>query len=257
MIWTNPLVQLLLSYAVVAVSIAVVPPIPTMRLGALCTVLAFAIPGLLYKDRAHTAAVWVEFCAECTCGVILYANHFLLLMNATPPSGLDWTKRLLWAVDLVFNPRGIGTDWQVRNLPSFSLLPSRRRFIIQRVFSSISFYFMWKAFEVINRYFYIGSLQYGDYSEYKESIIRRLGDVTMHELFIRSWLPLQSFFGVWSRNQYLHSMVSVFAVAFGDKPQRWPPLYGHVREAYSLRRFWRYVSMFTSSLINDVLANVY
>ena len=246
MILTNPFVQLFLSYSVTAVSIAFVPPIPMMRLSAFGVVLVVAVFGLLYKDRTQASVVWLDFCAVCTCGVILYANYFLVLMKATPPPRSSWTSRLLWAVDLVLNPRGIGTTWQVRNLPPFSkrdpkYVPSRCIFIIQRIATGLQFYVMMKAFTVVDAEIYNASLQDGDYNEYKESIIRRIGDVSMRELFIRAWLPLQNVFGVWSRNQYLHCLVSVIAVTFGDKPRRWPPLYGNIRDAYSLRRFWGYV----------------
>jgi len=169
-------------------------------------------------------------------------------MKATPPSGSRSIKRLIWAVDLVLNPRGIGTSWQIRNLPAFSKMdphyvPSRRSFIIQRIATGLILYATLRVYPLIEAKIYVANLRDGDYSEYKESIIRRIGEVSMHELFVRAWLPLPFFFTAWCRHQYFHSLVSVPAVALGDEPRRWPPLYGDVRDAYSLRQFWGYVSI--------------
>jgi hypothetical protein len=246
MIRAHPFVHLFLSYAMIALSIAFVPPNPIIRLGAFGGVVACAISGILYMDRSSASRITLEYCALCQCGVILYSNYFLLFMKATPPLGSSIAKRLIWAVDLVLNPRGIGTSWQIKNLPAFSkknrnYVPSRPRFIIQRVATGLIFYALIEAFYLAQAKIYVPSLQDGDYSEHKERIIRRIGEASMHELLVRAWLPLPALFTVWCRHQYLHSLVSVIAVALGDEPRRWPPLYGDVREAHSLRKFWGFV----------------
>lgn len=248
MIRADPFIHLLLSYAAVTISIAFMPPTPMIRLGAFGGVLACVITGILYMDRSTSSRLALKSCAFCQCGVVLYANYFLLLMKATPPPGSSSIDRLKWTVDLVSNPRGIGTPWQARNLPAFSrkdphYVPSRRRFIIQRIATGLTFYAMLKTFNLAQEKIYFANLQSGDYSEYKESIVRRIGEVSPHELFIRAWLPLSSFFALWCRYQYWHSSVSVIFVILGDEPRRWPPLYGSLRDAYSLRQFWRYGSV--------------
>src|SRR5436190_11331320 len=208
MMRADPFFHLFLSYAVVTGSIAFVPPNPIIRLSAFGGVLACAMTGILCMDRSRACMSSLEFCAHCQCGVVLYANYFLNLAKATPPPGSSSAKRLTWAVGLVSNPRGIGTSWQIRNLPTFSkkdpnYVPSRHRFIIQRMATGLSFYAMIKVYKLAEMKIYIANLQDGDYSEYKESIIRRTGEVSMHELFIRAWLPLTALFTVWCQHQYL------------------------------------------------------
>jgi hypothetical protein len=232
----------------IAGSIAFVPPTSMIRLFAFGGVLACVIIGIIYMDRGGSNQI-IYFCAACQCGVALYSNYFLLLIKATPPPGSSIVKRLIWAVDLVSNPRGIGTSWQIRNLPAFSkqdpnYVPSRRRFILQRLAAGLMFYAVVKLYYLLEKKFYIANLRDGDYSEEKESIIRRIGEASLHELFVRSWLPFSFFFTAWCRHQYLHSFVSASAVALGDEPRRWPPLYGDIRDAYSIRQFWGYVSTF-------------
>jgi len=216
-----------------------------MRSSAFCGVVAYAIYGLLHKDRSQASEAWLEFYAECTCGVMFYASYFLVLMRATPPLGSSAVKRLIWAIDMVANPRGVGTTWQIKNLPPFSrkdptYVPSRYNFIVQRTISFFLIYTMLKMFKVAHAEIYLASLREGDYNEYKESIIRRIRDVSMHELYIRAWLPFNMFFRTWCIHECFHRLVSVFAVILGDDPRRWPPLDGDIREAYSLRRFWGY-----------------
>lgn len=247
MVQGHPFLYLLLSYAVTAGSIAFVPPTSVIRPFAVGGVLACVITGIVYMDRGASVQI-IYFCAACQVGVALYSNYLLLLMKATPPPGSSNVERLMWAIDLVFNPRGIGTSWQIRNLPTFSrhdpnYVPSRRRFILQRMATGLTLYAMTKVYNQIEEKVYFANLRSGDYSEEKESIIRRFGEVSIHELFVRAWLPLSFFFSSWCRHQYLHSLVSASAVALGHEPRSWPPLYGNVRDAYSLRQFWGYVSI--------------
>ena len=247
MVRGHPLIYLFLSYAVIAGSIAFVPPTSMIRLFAFGGVLTCVIIGMVYMDRGASTQTLYS-CGAVQCGVAIYSNYFLLLIKATPPPGSSSVKRLMWAIDLVFNPRGIGTSWQIRNLPTFSrkdpnYVPSRRRFILQRIATGLIFYGMSKLYYLIEMKIYVASLREGDYGEDKESIIRRMGEASMHELFIRAWLPLSFFFTAWCRHQYLHSLVSASAVAVGDEPRRWPPLYGDIRDAYSLRQFWGYDSI--------------
>lgn len=247
MIRIYPILHLFFAYFSVIVCLAFVPPKPMMRLSAFGAVLAYAIFGLLHLDRSRISFTWLEFCTECTCGVLLYANNFIFLMRLAPPPG---SNRLKWAIGVVANPRGIGAKWQIKNLPPFSredpkYIPPRLWFIVDRVLTGFIIYGMMEMFNVTHQNIYINNLQNGDYDEDKESVIRRIRDVSLRELFIRAWLPLDTLFVVWCQHRYLHSFVSAIAVTLGDEPSRWPPLYGDVREAYSLRRFWRHVFFFS------------
>jgi len=195
----NPFVHLFFSYAALAVCrfCAFVPPVPAMRLGAFGAVFSYAILGLLRLDRCRVQQVWLDLFVEWVIGVLLYANYFLVLMSATPPSASTLLGRFSWAVDLVANPRGVGTVWQIKNLPSISrdpsYVPSRYNSIIRRVAKCLIFYTMLKGFEEVDKLVFWSNLQEGDFDVVNQSIIRRVGDVSVHELFIRLWLPLNTF----------------------------------------------------------------
>ena len=82
-------------------------------------------------------------------------------------------------------------------------------------------------------------LQAQDLSPQKQVLLRRIHDVTAREVVIRLY-----FGAVWAWQSYssfetLHIMVSWCFVSIGyDSPEEWPPLFGNVSEATSLRRFW-------------------
>ena len=238
----HPFINVLLFYTIVAITAAFVPPKPLLRLGAVGVLLASVVLGLQHIDPCQVSIFWLHHAVECVCGVMLYSIQFIFLMNATPPPGSNWVGKLMWAVGLECNPRGIGTPWQIRNLPPFDrknprYVPSRAGFLVQRIVNGLLVYAMFKASLAADD-IYWAILQEGDYSEYKTSIIRRILDVSMREILIRAWLPLHFLFEVYCQHQYWHCLVSVIAVALGDEPRRWPPLYGDIRDAYSLRRFW-------------------
>lgn len=249
----DPSLHLFLSYALLSIGIAYVPPKPIFRLNAVVGILAYTVFGLLHLDRSRGSGMWKAFCAQTTFVIVLWANYVLFIIKAMPPPGLGFIKKLMWAVEnIAFNPRGIGMPWQIRNIPPFNrkdpnYVPMRLAFIFQRVITGILFFAILKAFGVIHTEIYLARLRDGDYDEEKESIIRRMRDVSMRELLIRAWLPIDYLVGSVCILKYQHSLVSAIAVALGDKPERWPPLLGDIRDAYSLRRFWGYTSLSASS----------
>ena len=56
---------------------------------------------------------------------------------------------------------------------------------------------------------------------------------------IRLYHPFFLFFETYSTLACYHAAFSLIAVALGDSPERWPPLFGDIREAYTVRRFWK------------------
>lgn len=45
----------------------------------------------------------------------------------------------------------------------------------------------------------------------------------------------------------LHSIISIISVGLGEtEPREWPPLFGNLSDAYTVRRFWGYVFEFSS-----------
>jgi hypothetical protein len=73
-----------------------------------------------------------------------------------------------------------------------------------------------------------------------ESYFRRLGEATARETAIRF---LAVFYFVWNAYAMLSSMHAAFSIMFVvllqlDLPDEWPPLFGDIRNATSVGRFW-------------------
>ena len=174
--------------------------------------------------------------------VLLYANYYLCLIKASPPSQITKYDQLRWLAGVVFNPRGIGKSWQIRNIPPFSrtnksFCPSRKAFIWKRILQILLFTIMLEVYAEIHL---LISPKRDDFMDEKIHFFSRLKDVTLREIVIRLWLPFSTYLPMYLEFSSLHCLVSVIAVTFGDNPSQWPPLYGDIRDAYSMRRFWGY-----------------
>jgi hypothetical protein len=169
MVLIAPSIHLFLSYALLSISVAYVPPTPILRLGALAGILAYGVFGLLHFDHSGSSALWVAFCAQTTFAIMLFANYFLIITKAVPPLGLGAVEKLIWTVyNVTFNPRGIGMPWQIRNTPPFSrrhpsYVPTRFAFVIQRLATSALFFTMLKAFGITSRELFFANLRDGEY----------------------------------------------------------------------------------------------
>lgn len=149
---------------------------------------------------------------------------------------------------------------------------SRIRFLIRRLCLSFLLFYL---DQYLKRYLKLTCLyiRYSDFSVYKASFIRRLpwhlaiskpspliftlnkvtsliglGSISTtsthfvnsREVLIRCYEAFEAFWSPYAVFTILHSLASVLfvCVLFIDEPHEWPPLFGDVRQAYSMRRFW-------------------
>ena len=85
----------------------------------------------------------------------------------------------------------------------------------------------------------IGELMPGDVGASQQKVLRRLTDFTSREAVVRSHTAV---FWIWESLVYLdgaNAVLAIFFVLSGiDQPADWPPLFGSLTEATSLRKFW-------------------
>lgn len=88
------------------------------------------------------------------------------------------------------------------------------------------------------------SIQLSDLAPEKERFISRLvtspNDITSFELALRLFLPAN---WIWTNYFCLETYHSILAIIFVcvlriDEPEEWPPLFGNLLDAYSVRYFW-------------------
>ncbi|KAJ9606027.1 hypothetical protein H2200_009876 [Cladophialophora chaetospira] len=83
-------------------------------------------------------------------------------------------------------------------------------------------------------------LQIDDINVSYDAYFRRIGEVTARETAIRLATVLTFIWNAYANLSGLHAALSIiFVVLLGfDTPEEWPPLFGDLRKAVSIRRFW-------------------
>ena len=77
-----------------------------------------------------------------------------------------------------------------------------------------------------------------DFLETPDGFLRRMSAVTAREIVIRIYIYLNAVSVPYCTLRLAHSLAAIVAVLCGDSPARWPPLFGRLRDAYTIRRFW-------------------
>ncbi|KAI1144810.1 hypothetical protein F4825DRAFT_475846 [Nemania diffusa] len=114
----------------------------------------------------------------------------------------------------------------------------RLSFALRRVVKCL---FLWAANHVITVVFPLAlmrlNVQPRDFAPEKQGIVPVL---TQHDLLLRVLVSAHWVWKTYCTLSTWHSALSIASVAIlrWDHPSEWPPLFGSVPEAYSLRRFW-------------------
>ena len=173
------------------------------------------------------------------CGFGLYSNFLINIRKVTVPPDKSKIQALRWALQLCFSPR---TGIAVEDLPSFrgedpQYVPSTVKFLVQRIWTlawTVVGYLFFRRHQLV---YYVQ-----DFQSPKDQIIRRLGDVSLHEWMILFHTAFTGWFEPYCILTAVHSISSVVAVACGDTPRNWRPLFGDIQEAYTVQRFFGQVN---------------
>ena len=151
--------------------------------------------------------------------------------------------RFNWALGMLWNMRGIGTQWGIKNIPLFSqadksYVPSRGRFIVQHLLVLLITFVILDAF----------SHQTPDaetmilLSVQKQHLLSRYSEVTHLELIIRASIVLSFWLNTVCTVAMIHSTLAIIHVGlFISDPVQWPPIFGSISQMYTVRQFWGYV----------------
>jgi hypothetical protein len=165
--------------------------------------------------------------------VIFLLSNNLLWINPVQTS-------FVYALALPYNPRGIGTPWLVKNVPSFPNFygnnpPDRFTFVVRQL---VVFIWTYLALDLVffsdaNRPLHEREKLFGPGKEFQfprnvEELVTRVVGAQM------AW-----FFGARLIIGSLSRLFSIIAVASGlSSPEQWPPFFGRMRDAYTVRNFW-------------------
>ena len=156
---------------------------------------------------------------------------------------LSWQQKIWWALELFSVNRGLGWDWQVGGIPKVTSQPSRSRFVIVRLAKYVLMYAGLyvaglTAQNIRNNWVGVQS------TTLREILVTATTNVYVLYLFVvvGYGIAIYSHFGV------MTLPLSILCVGLRIGPEdwqdvgSWPPNFGSIRHAYSIRRFWGYVS---------------
>ncbi len=217
------------------------------RLGILVLVVLCCLISLESVDKQ---AWWGVDFAQYISGFMLNMNYFLFLRKGAKSSssssssscqtgrkrgGGGRLESFIQVQTALFNSRsGIA----VKDLPNFrrgepAYVPSKKDFLIQRTCT-----FAWTASAFVFTHSRPLALWHDDFASPKDQLLRRIFDVSLREWIILIHTTFQIWFKPYCLLNAAHCFVSVIAIALGDSPAHWRPLFGDVREAYTLQRFF-------------------
>ena len=160
------------------------------------------------------------------------------------PEQLPYSQRLLHAWVIFWNYRGIGTSWQVRHIPPERILgfkverpTTRTRFLKIRILNFLIMYFVLCLW--YDPLFAPRGWTADDFAVEKDYFFRRLDEVSLREFKIRLYVTINHVLPAWLAFNSTHAGISILAILLGGKPAEWPPFFGSILEAYSVRRYWR------------------
>lgn len=142
--------------------------------------------------------------------------------------------RIWSAFRMTFNPRGVNTPWQIKNIPPFSSFyggkPRRARFLVRQSFMLAWQYLVLDALLTVTHATWGG--KGGVEFSYLDTPDGRLSIQTITQM-------VASFFVTHLALDSVHRVLSMFFVALTlSEPSDWPPLFGSMWDSYTLRLFW-------------------
>ena len=227
----DTIIPLLFAHILLALSLLHTQPSSIERLFAVAIILLCC----LVASRSNLAQMIPgNVGPEYILGYVLHSSHFLCLAKLSPPTGLNIESKLTWAFNQIFDCRwGVST----RILPSFGInksgVPSRGLFVVQRtwdLFWTIAIAYILETYTL--------NVAIEDFTNVPSGLLSRLTAVTSREAIIRVYVTITSFVVPYCVLRAIHSLSSCLAVACGDRPEKWPPLFGNLRDAYTVRRYY-------------------
>ena len=162
-------------------------------------------------------------------GFILHAANFLCVHRLMPPT--NDSRPYSWAFYQIFDSR-----WGLRLKPAFQQTPpSRLKLLIVRLVDSI---WLAAALCILSRYRL--HILPADLLDVPDGFLTRLHAVSAREFVIRTYLYATSFYSAYASLRLAHAVLTVIAMLWGSDPNCWPPLYGSIADAYTMRRFYSY-----------------
>ena len=180
------------------------------------------------------------------CGFALYSHYYLIVIRETAPPAHSSLERLSNVAAFYFSPRRY---LPASRIPSFSAsdpsyVPSRQAFLfagIRRVLVGLAVIYFQRNY-ILNTYV-------SDYGPPHDRLLSRLltfslqnpddNKITVRECVIRADTALTTLVAEYNLHNIVHTSASIIGVGLlCHSPSQWRPIYGPLKEAYTIRRFY-------------------
>ncbi|RDW65127.1 hypothetical protein BP6252_10778 [Coleophoma cylindrospora] len=211
---------------------------------AIAAQLQYSIPAFTGNgtyDGAFMSYIWILhlrafdllFCEAVYLSAAMPSPSLIATIQST-------LSRLVAAWCLLFNLRNINRPRRVKNLPAWSsrhpeYVPEKSEFVKRRLLHILTTYLMLDAIFALLP----APNPVEDVPEHKQPLLSRMGDITLEEIIARPITVILPAFSIYGMFTIPYNIAASFTVLFcGGKPQHWPPIFGSLPDAYTLRRFW-------------------
>lgn len=230
----NAFLPTVAAHIIIASSLAFVSPYATtarLAASAMTAVICFEAIRRCNKDTSESSSY-----ADYMFGLAFHTNCYLVLLNLSPPSNLKtaWQK-LQWGTNALFSPR-MGTKPYRRDPPT----TTRKQFLTRRLTVALAIGALWIYIRDGSR-FYPEDLEPSDWHPSKTYMTPALlnGTFTLRDFWLRAVIAFHAYSGSALTICGAHTVCALIAVGVFDSPlQAWPPLFGDVTQAYTLRRWY-------------------
>lgn len=172
---------------------------------------------------------------------LVLVKEWTIELSGLNPTERSWAQRFSFGLSSTWNSRFMGTREQVKDVPQFSntdagYVPTRwvflRNMIIRILLSYATLDILGASADL--------QLSSQSFTLAKIPIFRRSHDVSVEELLMRIGCVFSMGIGLVATQGGIYCVFALIGVCLGvTQPKDWPPFYGSLSDAYTLRRFWR------------------
>lgn len=158
--------------------------------------------------------------------------------SAEDANKLSFFKKWIWSLELLIATRGIGWNWRVGGIPHMKEM-SRAKFLVKALSKWVAMYAALYVTSVTCAMLLDGFSNVQD-----PELQRMLVSITTNDVFLYFFIMLASAPTIYSHFASMMHPASIVSVglqigpAGWEKPSSWPSNFGHISEAWSIRRFW-------------------
>jgi len=194
-------------------------------------ILALIVVCNLISVRSTVAAnIPAHVANEYIIGMMFHSSTLLCLANHSPAPNATRSAKNRWVLNLYLDGR-----WGITYIPPFSskdkaYVPSRRRLFLHRLWD-----ITWTCAIIYIMQTYRLNMEMDDYSPPHGRTYWGFHNLTARELVVRLYMFIDGYTIPYCGLRAAHSLVSCIALACGDSSASWPPLFGSISEAYTVR----------------------